>query len=104
MKDVEGCESSAVNVRIWMVPQQRHFPDMKSDAESEVNQNDEYRPLELVDKNVDKTGLEDVRVEEQQEQDDDRKQNTDILNHMKHQENNILRTTQICERIEAKVF
>lgn len=56
---------------------------MKSDAESKINQNDEYRPLELVDENVDQTGLEDVCVEEEQEQDDDRKQNTDILNSVK---------------------
>lgn len=57
-----------------------HFPYMKTNIQSKINEGYPYSDLEFFDEDTDEAGLEDVGVEEEQEHHDDRKQNTYILN------------------------
>lgn len=57
-----------------------HFPYMKTNIQSKINEGYPYSDLEFFDEDTDEAGLEDVGVEEEQEHHNDRKQNTYILN------------------------
>lgn len=63
-----------------------HFPYMKTNIQSKVNKGYSYSDLEFFDEDIDKAGLEDVGVEEEQEHHDNRKQDTYILNTEKQAE------------------
>lgn len=53
---------------------------MKAQAQREVDESDTDGDLEFADQNADQPSLEDEGVEEQKEDDDDRKHNADVLN------------------------
>lgn len=69
-----------IHITEWTTQGTDHSPDMKAQAQREVDESDTDGDLEFADQNADQPSLEDEGVEEQKEDDDDRKHNADVLN------------------------
>lgn len=65
---------------------------MEGDTQTEVDKYNDDGGLELVDEDADQPGLEDVRVEEEQKDNDGCEQDADVLDDKQNKQNNILKS------------